>query len=238
MPSDLNLPNAYATVHDLFAAAHGWDAAFAAASQAARGLGFPWLIHAPVRNHPRSSTPWQATSYPADWQAAYVEKQYLGVNPIRHRALETDLPFTWSSLEAHATPAQQALFDDCHSTGMADGLVVPLHGPHGLVIAMGFACAHRDAIHPAVVPLLQLVAWRLHHAPGLPPVTQTSPLTRREREILQRISEGLDNISVAEKLNISENSVEWHLKNIYRKLDVKNRTSALVRALKWGWMSI
>lgn len=236
MPPALNFSQAYADIHALFEPAQGWDKAFGAACQAATGLGFPWLIHAPVRNHPRSSTPWQATTYPADWQAAYVEKQYLSVNPIRHRALEADRPFTWSSLETHATPAQQALFDDCHHTGMADGLVVPLHGPHGLVIAVGFACRHADAMAPDVEPLLQLIAWRLHHS--TPPASASSPLTAREREILQRISQGLDNASLAQVLNISENSVEWHLKNIYRKIDVKNRTSALVKSLKLGWISI
>jgi len=238
MPERLNLSQAYTDIQALFEPAQGWDAAFAAACQAAQALGFPWLIHAPVRSHPQCSHPWQATTYPPEWQNLYVEKQYLGRNPIRLQALNTDVPFTWASLETRATPSERELFDDCHSTGMANGLVVPLHGPHGLVIAMGFACAHTDAIHPAVVPLLQLIAWRLHHAPGTRPALTDCPLTPREKDILLRISEGQDNAGLANLLNISENSVEWHLKNIYKKMNVKNRTSALVKSLKLGWISL
>jgi DNA-binding NarL/FixJ family response regulator len=51
-------------------------------------------------------------------------------------------------------------------------------------------------------------------------------LTRREREILQLVSEGKTNGQVAKVLWVTEQTVKFHLANIFRKLDVTNRTQA------------
>jgi ATP/maltotriose-dependent transcriptional regulator MalT len=48
-------------------------------------------------------------------------------------------------------------------------------------------------------------------------------LTEREKEVLQLIAEGYKNTEIADKLFVSENTVKSHIKNIYIKLDVKNR---------------
>jgi DNA-binding NarL/FixJ family response regulator len=57
-----------------------------------------------------------------------------------------------------------------------------------------------------------------------PPVD--SGLTRRELEILQLVSEGYSNAQLAKMLWVTEQTVKFHLSNIYRKLGVANRTEA------------
>jgi DNA-binding NarL/FixJ family response regulator len=51
-------------------------------------------------------------------------------------------------------------------------------------------------------------------------------LTRREVEILQLVAEGYSNGQLARMLWVTEQTVKFHLSNIYRKLDVRNRTEA------------
>jgi DNA-binding NarL/FixJ family response regulator len=51
-------------------------------------------------------------------------------------------------------------------------------------------------------------------------------LTRREREILALVAEGHSNAHLARMLWVTEQTVKFHLSNIYRKLDVSNRTEA------------
>jgi len=51
-------------------------------------------------------------------------------------------------------------------------------------------------------------------------------LTRREREILALVSEGYSNRELARMMWVTEQTVKFHLSNIYRKLDVSNRTEA------------
>jgi DNA-binding NarL/FixJ family response regulator len=51
-------------------------------------------------------------------------------------------------------------------------------------------------------------------------------LTRRELEILRLVAEGLSNAELARMLWVTEQTVKFHLSNIYRKLNVSNRTEA------------
>lgn len=55
-------------------------------------------------------------------------------------------------------------------------------------------------------------------------------LTTREIHILQHLESGLSNKEIADSIFISEGTLKWHLHNIYGKLDVKNRSGALVKA--------
>jgi DNA-binding NarL/FixJ family response regulator len=51
-------------------------------------------------------------------------------------------------------------------------------------------------------------------------------LTRREREILRLVAEGHSNAKLAKMLWVTEQTVKFHLSNVYRKLNVSNRTEA------------
>ena len=55
-------------------------------------------------------------------------------------------------------------------------------------------------------------------------------LTKRERQMLDTIVTGETNKEIAEKLFISEQTVKWHLHQLYQKLGVRNRTSAIAKA--------
>ena len=56
------------------------------------------------------------------------------------------------------------------------------------------------------------------------------PLNSREIDILKLIAQGRSNSAIAEQLSISENTVKWHVKNIFTKLDVNKRAAAVVMA--------
>ncbi|MBQ0924897.1 response regulator transcription factor [Saccharopolyspora terrae] len=58
-----------------------------------------------------------------------------------------------------------------------------------------------------------------------------SPLTKREREVLDHLARGCSNRQIGRSLGISERTVKNHLRNIFTKLGVGDRTSAVVKAL-------
>ncbi|WP_346292997.1 response regulator transcription factor [Sphaerothrix gracilis] len=69
--------------------------------------------------------------------------------------------------------------------------------------------------------------------PQLPP-TQENPLTHREREILTLIASGKSNSEIAESLYIAAGTVRVHVHTILQKLEVRDRTQAVVIALRNG----
>ena len=63
-------------------------------------------------------------------------------------------------------------------------------------------------------------------------------LTRREREVLQLLADGKSNRAIGDALFISEKTVKNHVSNILQKMNVNDRTQAVVVAIKKGWVEI
>jgi two-component system, NarL family, response regulator DegU len=63
-------------------------------------------------------------------------------------------------------------------------------------------------------------------------------LTRRECEVLQLLADGKSNRGIGEALFISEKTVKNHVSNILQKMNVNDRTQAVVVAIKNGWVEV
>jgi len=63
-------------------------------------------------------------------------------------------------------------------------------------------------------------------------------LTPREREVLRLLTSGLTNKAIGEKLGIQEVTVKLHLRGVFRKFHVSNRTQAVRMAIQSGWLSV
>jgi len=103
--------------------------------------------------------------------------------------------------------------------------------------AAGATGAMSKAIHPAALATLirETVAGHIVHSPARLRVQQQAPtaaatehssLTARETEILRFVASGATNAEIARELWITQQTVKFHVSNVYRKLDVANRTEA------------
>jgi DNA-binding NarL/FixJ family response regulator len=104
-------------------------------------------------------------------------------------------------------------------------------------LAAGANGAMSKAIHPTALATLirETVAGHIVHSPARLPVrsrppvaaaTEHSALTERETEILRFVASGATNAEIARQLWITQQTVKFHVSNVYRKLDVGNRTEA------------
>lgn len=64
------------------------------------------------------------------------------------------------------------------------------------------------------------------------------PLTRREEDVLRALGEGLSNKEIGARLGIAEKTVKVHLGHIFSKLDVYDRTQAVLTARRLGILSL
>jgi DNA-binding NarL/FixJ family response regulator len=79
-----------------------------------------------------------------------------------------------------------------------------------------------DAIH--LTPRAPSAAPEPTPEPG--DVNADALLTRRELEILRLVSSGLSNAQMAKHLWVTEQTIKFHLSNVYRKIGIRNRTAA------------
>lgn len=63
-------------------------------------------------------------------------------------------------------------------------------------------------------------------------------LTKRECEVLQLLTDGQSNRTIGETLYISEKTVKNHVSSILQKMNVNDRTQAVVTAIKSGWVEV
>jgi DNA-binding NarL/FixJ family response regulator len=87
--------------------------------------------------------------------------------------------------------------------------------------------------------LRQVMEENVFHAVGLPAQGQATSaselgLTAREVSILQALARGLSNQAIGKELFVAEQTVKFHLTNIYRKLEATNRTEAVRLAYQRG----
>ena len=88
--------------------------------------------------------------------------------------------------------------------------------------------------------LRQALEGTVFSAVGLPEKTaqedavKAAGLTERETTILKALARGLSNEAIGKELWVAQQTVKFHLTNIYRKLDVKNRTEAARYAYEHG----
>ena len=106
------------------------------------------------------------------------------------------------------------------------------HGASGYIV---------KSVNPLDLPsaIRQAVEGSVFHALGFPDMDEDSDgkaagLTERELSILKAVARGLSNAAIGKELWVTEQTVKFHLTNIYRKLHLANRTEAARYAYQHG----
>lgn len=98
----------------------------------------------------------------------------------------------------------------------ASGYMLKTEPPRQAVAAI------RQVYHGQLVFPVAARAWLLQRAER----TVEDRLTERERTVLALLAEGHSNAQIAQRLRLKENTIKYHLQNLYLKLGVSNRTEA------------
>ena len=99
----------------------------------------------------------------------------------------------------------------------------------------GWAGREQLAQYKIIIQAIALACYyhlKRHRDPE--PDPPTSMLTRREREVLDLVSDGLTAAEIGDFLNLSPRTVEWHVDKAMKKLGAKNRIQAVVLAIRDG----
>ena len=113
------------------------------------------------------------------------------------------------------------------------GYLLKDSSPQELIEAIRCVYRGESSLHPAVAR--KLIIGFGHQQNAKPNV---NILTEREMEVLKLVARGLSNQSVAEQLHIGEGTARFHVSNILSKLQLENRTQAVLYALREGLVTL
>jgi DNA-binding NarL/FixJ family response regulator len=106
------------------------------------------------------------------------------------------------------------------------------------VDADGILVAPKSRLKPAPAYDDQLDGRGGRLQPALEQDGLSEPLTPREIQVLELLAEGLANKAIAERLQISDQTVKFHVASISGKLGAANRTDAVRRAVRRGLITL
>lgn len=123
--------------------------------------------------------------------------------------------------------------------GIAEGCVLVRDSPYQVgTLTFSAVTSRTGVIDERQFAFLGVLLPHLHELLLRPRMANVPALSPREREVLMWASRGKSGWEVAQILNISERTVKFHLRNLYRKLDVEKRSEAVARALRDGLLGI
>ena len=183
---------------------------------------------------------YKTEGFPAGFLEKLFDEKLIEVNPIADLANRTVDPFFWSDI-----PGMMALLDHQEAFlgafaefAVGDGLAIQVFGPRSRngTLNIGFGAAH-PRLDDRRLKELQLAAQLSHLAfiRMTPDFTSGEvALTPRERDVLEWIAQGKSNPVIAEILGISIHTVDTHIRRIFHKLGVNDRTTAAIKGLGAG----
>lgn len=213
---------------------------FTLAAELAHRLGFDYcsyVLRTPVPlTRPKSVI---YSNYPSAWQTMYQAKRYLDVDPLVQRAIGSLCPVLWSDDLFAPTPE---LWEEAQHFGLQAGLAQSCRDANGIIGLPVLARSgepvtstewQTKACHILwLVQSMHLCITRIV-APRLLPAL-TVDLSQREIEVLRWTGDGKTSGEIAAILHISERTVNFHISNTITKLQVSNKTAAVLQAALLG----
>jgi len=218
-------------------------------ARAAGDLGFNRYAYCALTDHDRyipgdNPAPAIALNFPTSWTDYYFERGYQAIDPVVVYAPEIERPFLWESLSPpfRLTRAQSLVMQQAREAGLLDGIGVPLHGPFGNVCLLTFASCDGHPNPRSALGSLGVLSAQFHLVYSDIGRAAVGPrsipvLSERERECLHWIANGKSSWDVGTILNISEHTVNFHIKNAFIKLETNSRVVAVVKAIRYGFIA-
>lgn len=189
------------------------------------------------------------TTFPSDWRMRYNKKNYHQIDPIYRHCQTSTASIEWRQAAEgrDLAPVQQQLFSEAHDFGLADGLAIPLHGPSGGFAVVSLSAnelatkfkrnveARRHTAHLMAIHFHAVVERMLELDDE---TSKPIELTERETECIKWSALGKSSWEISQILSLSERTVNFHMGNAIRKLDVSNRTHAVAKSIYYNLISL
>lgn len=216
------------------------QACFERIAEEASKIGFEYCTHGtrlPVPiTRPRTT---MHSNYPQAWLQRYHEQGYMEVDPTVAHGMRSSAPIIWSDAFFASSPQ---LWEEAKSHGLRHGWAQSRRDPEGSYSLLVLARSEGSLTERTLQELTPRMQWLVNasHEAMKASVQEKgqeqapAELSDREIDVLRWTAEGKTSAEVADILNISERTVNFHINTVVAKLGACNKTSAAVRAAMFG----
>ena len=180
-------------------------------------------------------------NFPKTWIKQYMQKKYNEIDPVIEQSRREARPFRWFDVDQkfNLSVKQKDFLKDLRETGLTDGLAIPVFGPKGTMAFFGLGVVGGQLdLSEADMLELQFACLQTHNRyldlAQIDDEVTYKKLSPRESQVLSLVASGLSNNFIADRLNISENTVDTMLRRVFSKLGVNNRICAVLRGIGSG----
>nr|CAQ15951.1 vR protein [Pseudomonas fuscovaginae] len=209
-------------------------------------LGYSQVLYALKPNkEAQNSTARIMSNFPDAWRDLYDNENYSSIDPVVSHSFSSSLPILWED-KLYKTRREKEFAEDARRAGLSHGLTLPIHGPQGQVGMLSLSCApmpqneYLQVLQHSIAAASMLRDYAVTSGSSLflHNSSSTAPhLTPRELEILHWAWAEKTTWEIGKILSLAEPTVEFHFKNIRRKLNVSSRRLAVARAIQLDLMT-
>ncbi len=204
--------------------------------------GYDRAVYSLITDHPSLELPRQhglVTNYPTHWMKHYVESNYMEADPVIAQIKQSRSTFYWSDIMKkknthHDTTVN--MMHEANESGLHNGIGVGFCDNVGEITGIGLCRSTKTKSQETDYEILACVQYlsSYFHETYRDMISKAEEisLTDREIEILHWASEGKSDDVISDILIISLNTVRFHWKNIFKKLNANGRVYATSKALR------
>ncbi len=179
-------------------------------------------------------------NYPETWLHYYNEKNLKYLDPVMLYGASQIDTFAWNDISkrVHLSKKQQTCLDMGAEAGLRNGVCTPLRGPNNQLAGIALATTEKKDAFDGNLDLIN--AYCSHFYVAYRRLLQEKRkdqnivLTEKEREVLKWAALGKTDAEIAQILSISKNTVDTHMRKVFKKLESNNRVLAAVKAITLG----
>jgi len=186
------------------------------------------------------------STYPEAWRAYYQERQLVRIDPVARWASSAYKPFRWRDIERTTplTRQQSAFLKKADAAGLHHGIGIPFAGPRLQIAGIAMASSERKRTKPVNLDLLAAycnhfyTCYKRIKGRAFPSLAPLATLSIREQEIMVRVAHGRTNDQIALSLGVGPDTVDYHIRTVFRKLGVHNRVAAATLCVQFGLIEL
>lgn len=180
------------------------------------------------------------TNYPASWMQHYIQNDYLAIDPVVIAAKQSSVPFFWADIKSRLQLPGKSwqVLEEGAESGVRDGICISFYGQGGELSGVGLARTdggpHADKDYALMADLNLISAFFHQKLMSYLSLRQGLAVTHKERDILNWAAEGKTDEEISLLLHLSVNTVRWHWKKLFEKLEVRGRVNCVTKAMMMG----